>query len=585
MIPKVLLVDDEEAVLLAYKRDLRKHFDVRTALGGRQALDILNRNGPFAVVISDLRMPGMNGIQFLEEAKERYSDTVRVMLTGQADLPAAMKAINEGNIFRFHTKPCFLEDLVNTIKAGIEQYQRQIALASENRRLALDLEASRRDAMTDSLTGIANRLRFSIRLEEAFAQANRTRKLVAVLLLDLDHFKEVNDTFGHPTGDLLLKAVSQRLTACVRETDTVARLGGDEFAIVATNLEIPSGAGRLASKVIKALAKPYSLDTIHVRSRASIGISIAYPTRRSDPAPILAEADKALYQAKNDGHGVFRYFDAEMNVCARSVRSMEAELSRALRAEELFLLFQPRLSIDRRFLTGAEVLFQWDHPIRGILGPDEVVPLAEAAGLLTELRKWELRGACKQIVAWLNDGVPPVPLTVRFSVAEFHRADIVAMVAGAMEEATVPQNLLELEIGESALTSREKNAKRLVQQLRDAGILISVGDFGVVHGSLTSLARVPVGKIIIERHFTKDVLKNPSHAAIAKSIVDVARNLDLTVCAKGVESGAEFSFLRTLGCHEVQGGYFSEPLTGDKFASWYRRSGLRAPVAGDVCVG
>ena len=394
---------------------------------------------------------------------------------------------------------------------------------------------------------------------------------MALLLLDLDRFKDVNDTMGHPVGDLLLKAVSERLIGCLRETDTVARLSGDEFAIIATNLSRTRDAAELARKIIDELARPYDLTGKEVSINSSVGVSLFGP-EVENASKLLSDADAALYQAKNGGRGIFRFFDDEMNQKEQARKGLEMDLRKAMDGRQFFLQFQPKLDIENRHVVGAEALLRWNHPARGLVAPDQAIPIAEATGLIIPIGDWVIREACKQVAAWQRGGLPPIPIAVNTSALQFKRPGLLDTVTEALAEARVPADLFELEITERVIIDQAQPVTDLIRRIHDCGVGIAIDDFGIAYSSLRVLADFPVQKLKIDKHFVRNIPHDPKHMAVAKTIIALGRNLGLTVVAEGVETEAQLSFLREHGCDEIQGYYLSPPLGADSFAAWFRET-------------
>ena len=386
-------------------------------------------------------------------------------------------------------------------------------------------------AQHDPLTGLANRSLFRQRLNEAIRQSRRTQHIFGVLLLDLDRFKEVNDAFGHPVGDALLREVSERLGSCVRETDTVARLSGDEFAIIGTNFSHESGAAMLVAKIIDSLAKPVRLDGREVVTAASVGIAIQ-TDQSQGPDELMNQADLALYQAKNDGRGHYCYFDNEMMDRERRRKAIESELRTAIEREELVVHYQPKVEGSTGVIVGAEALVRWHDPERGPISPIEFIPIAEATGLIVPLGQLVLRQVCAQVAAWRSAGLLPPPIAVNTSAIEFKRPELFETVSTAIRNADIDPNLLELEITEGVVMDEVESRIELLRQLRDFGVKIAIDDFGTGYSSLSYLARFPVDRLKIDRSFVQDILSDPTQAAIAKTIISLGKVSTLTSSQK-----------------------------------------------------
>jgi diguanylate cyclase (GGDEF)-like protein/PAS domain S-box-containing protein len=416
----------------------------------------------------------------------------------------------------------------------------------------------------DALTDLPNRVLFQDRLQQAVAQAHRTGQLIAILFIDLDNFKDVNDALGHEFGDLLLKAVTLRLRGCTRETDTVARLGGDEFALIHTGLDRSEWAAKLAEKVLERLSEPFSLEGQEVHISASIGVTIC-PLDHDDPQQIVKNADMAMYRAKNTGRSNYQFYKEEMNLAFQARKALERELRKALANGELDVYYQPQIDARNSVIVGAEALVRWPHPERGMISPGEFVPIAEECGLIVPLGEWVLQTACKQNKAWQNLGLSPVRVAVNLSAAQFLYRDLMASVIRALETSGLDHAHLELEITEGILMRETEVTINTLRRLAELGIQIAVDDFGTGYSSMAYLKRFPVSKIKIDRAFVTEVTTDRGDSAIVGAVIGLAHGLGLTVAAEGVETLEQAEHLRARGCDELQGYYFGRPMTAASF--------------------
>ncbi len=416
----------------------------------------------------------------------------------------------------------------------------------------------------DTLTDLPNRALFQDRLVAAIAQAKRHDKLLAVHFMDLNRFKEVNDTLGHPVGDELLRAVAKDLKRVVRATDTVARLGGDEFAVIETELDSPQGAVVLAQKVIDSLAQPYRIGEHEVRTGTTIGIAV-YPTDGTEPEELLQNADFALYAGKAKQRDGFEMFDPEMSAALKASKDLEVELHRALENEEFVLHYQPRVALATGTVIGVEALVRWVHPERGMIPPGKFIPVAESSGLVRPLGEWVLRTACLEANSWQRAGLPPLSVAVNLSAAQFHGTDIVATVSDVLDESLLDPALLELEITETMMM-RERGSKVVpaLQGLSDLGVEISVDDFGTGYASLTFLRRFPVSKVKVDQSFVAGIVNDRDDRAIVQAVIGLGRGLNMKVTAEGVETREQVEILRAWQCDEAQGYYFGRPIPADQ---------------------
>jgi len=423
-------------------------------------------------------------------------------------------------------------------------------------------------ASYDVLTGLANRTMFQSRLRQAIAQVGRSGRTGALLLLDLDNFKHVNDSLGHPAGDALLKRVAQRLVSRARETDFVARLGGDEFAIVANNLTDANGATVIAQTVEEALQQSINLEGTEIFTTASIGITL-FPEDSSDPDILLKNADMALYQAKNAGRGKFSFYNAELNAKALRRKELEYALRTAISDDGLRLNYQPKVDIALGKIVGVEALLRWTHEKYGEVSPAEFIPIAEASGLMLPIGDWVLRKACEQLVEWKADSMPPIPIAVNLSAVQFKRTDLVDGIGRILAEYKVDPVCLELEITESMIMENVDATVTALHGLHEIGVSLAIDDFGTGHSSLAYLKRFPMDKLKIDRSFVNDVVEDADDAAITQIIINLAKQLNLDVIAEGVETLPQLDFLRENGCHVVQGYHFSPPLDAASFVDWF----------------
>lgn len=417
------------------------------------------------------------------------------------------------------------------------------------------------NAHHDALTGLANRALFMESVGRATDAARRGGPGFAVLYIDLDHFKDVNDTLGHPIGDELLKAVATRLSGEVSGTDVVARFGGDEFAVIAHEVKSPEDAASLADALIASLSTPIAIAGNEIRCAASIGIAVYTPELR-DAETLLAHADVALYRAKGDERGRYRFFTAAMDLEVRNRVTMISQLRQAIEGEELFLEYQPQVRSESGEIVGVEALVRWQHPIHGRLAPSVFIPIAEASGMIHALGRFVFRAACRQQRRWLDLGIAPAKLAVNFSGGQFKRAselekDVLAILA----ETEVPASSVELELTESVLMEATREERGLLFRLRDAGLRLAIDDFGTGYSSLEYLHRFPADRIKIAQGFVGGIGSAPHSAAIVKATIGLARELGIAVIAEGVETRDQLDLLGQWGCHEVQGYYFARPLS------------------------
>ncbi|SNB47298.1 EAL domain-containing protein [Geobacter sp. DSM 9736] len=426
-------------------------------------------------------------------------------------------------------------------------------------------EAIRFQATHDILTGLANRVLFMDHLTMSIKQGLRFNETQAVMFLDLDRFKSINDTLGHATGDKLLKAVSERLRGCVRETDTVARIGGDEYNILLNQIAHVDDAAAVAQKILVALNKPFFIEDVELRISISIGISI-FPYDGKDAETLLKNADIALYHAKDRGKNTYQFYDAAMNTRTVERVRLENRLRQTVERNELVLFYQPQIETTTGRLVGAEALVHWLHPEMGLLSPMEFIPLAEEIGFITEIDDWVLRTACAQNKAWLDAGYPSFCVTVNVSAKRFRKPGLVETVRNVLQETGLPPKLLELEITETTAMKDIEHTIPSLTRLSGMEVSFAIDDFGTGYSSLSHLKRLPIQKLKIDKSFIFGVTTDPSDKAIVTAIIAMAHNMRMEVIAEGVETEAQLGFLHDNRCDQIQGFLFSRPIPAEEFS-------------------
>jgi diguanylate cyclase len=430
-------------------------------------------------------------------------------------------------------------------------------------------------AFYDALTGLPNRTLLQDRLTNALASARRRKDKVALLFLDLDRFKDINDSLGHSVGDLLLKEVAARLKRFAREQDTVARLGGDEFLIVLTHVKDVPDAAVAAERLMDAMIAGFIVQGHSLIVSCSIGISI-YPEHGANSETLIKNADAAMYRAKDGGRNNFRFFAEDMNVHVVERLTLENGLRLALQREELFLMYQPQMDIATGRIIGLEALLRWQHPGMGLVPPDKFIRIAENSGLIVPIGEWVVRTACRQMRKWQNEGLPAVTVAVNVSAVQFRQANFCGLIRKVLHESGLAPVYLELELTESLLLADADVTLSVLKELKSMGVTLAIDDFGTGYSSFNYLRQFRVNKLKIDRLFIRDVAVNPDDAAITAAIISMAKSLNLKVIAEGVESEEQMSFLRAHQCDEIQGYYFCKPLAVDKVADKLRENS-RAP--------
>ncbi|MBN2815534.1 MAG: EAL domain-containing protein [Campylobacterales bacterium] len=411
----------------------------------------------------------------------------------------------------------------------------------------------------DPLTGLPNRLLFQDRLTQGLKKADREKKRLAVFFIDLDHFKEVNDSYGHETGDILLQNIAQRLQGVIRAHDTLARLGGDEFTIIMENLGDSVDISNLAQKILNSLSSPVVVNGTILYVSSSIGISL-YPNDANSVQDLLKYADTAMYKAKDEGRNNFQFYNAQLTQLALDRVVLEVSLREALRKGEFVVYFQPQIDTELGEICGMEALVRWQHPEKGLIFPDAFIPLAESTGLIVELDRYVMKVAMEQVFNWREQGLNPGVLAMNLSVKQLEHHDFIETFKRLMYAIGVKPEWIELEITESQLMRKPEDAIKVLQELSDLGVSLSVDDFGTGYSSFAYLKKLPISKLKIDKEFIQDIPKDEEDIAITKAIIVLAKSLNLKVLAEGVETRDQKEFLLREGCRFVQGYYYSKPV-------------------------
>ncbi len=417
----------------------------------------------------------------------------------------------------------------------------------------------------DLITNLPNRASFQHRIEHALIQAELNSNTLALLYLDLDNFKVINDAFGHPTGDAILIEVSQRLVSIVHDNGTVARIGGDEFTILLVDTNIEQ-ATLVANEIINSFIVPFKQENTEIVITTSIGIC-TFPTDGNDALTLLRNADSAMYQAKKDGRNNYQFFTDEMNALAQERLSMEADMRKALERDEFILHYQPQVNLTTGEIIGCEALVRWQHPTKGVISPYFFIPVAEESGLIIPLSEWVMRTAITQLKAWQKMGMHSTTMSVNMSAHQFGRQNLIQIVQQILEETGVEPKHLELELTESILMTNADATIETLNELRDIGVCLSIDDFGTGYSSMAYLKRFPIDKLKIDQSFVRDLEADSDDAAIVRAIIALGHSLNLTVIAEGVETKQQLEFLHAEGCEQIQGYYFSRPIPAEEFSS------------------
>jgi diguanylate cyclase (GGDEF)-like protein/PAS domain S-box-containing protein len=428
-------------------------------------------------------------------------------------------------------------------------------------------------AYHDNLTGLPNRSLLQDRLAHAIARAERSHRKVAVLFIDLDNFKNINDTLGHDVGDELLRQVSRRLSDCVRVEDTIARQGGDEFIVLLDSLEDGRGASLVAQKVLNGLRLPFALGGTEQHVSASVGIAL-YPEDGRDAQTLMKNADTAMFHGKSLGKNTYQFFTSQMNIAVKRRMTLESALRRAVMQKDFVLHYQPQINLETGEVIALEALVRWKTEDSGTVMPGDFIPLAEETGLINEIGEWVLREACRQAKEWQEQGLPPRRMAVNLSARQFADRGFFDMVTRVLADTRLDPSCLELEITESQVMRQTEGVMTLLNRLSKMGVQLAIDDFGTGYSSLSYLKRLPIQKLKIDQSFIRDITVDPNDTAIVVAIINMARSLDLETIAEGVETAGQLALLRSKGCRIGQGFYFSAPMRAEALYPLLRTNNL-----------
>jgi diguanylate cyclase (GGDEF)-like protein len=550
---RVVLIEDSAAdarLLREMFGKERDSFEMTHVSNMREAIIHLAKNGT-DVILLDLGLPDACGLEAVRQAHAAAPDIPLMVLTDLDDEALASEAMKAG-----------AQDYL--IKGQVENraLPRALRHTIERHRIQVETEFI---AQHDALTNLPNRLLLNDRVSQAIRLSRRRMTATAVIFLDLDRFKYINDSLGQAIGDQLLQSVSRRLLACVRDSDTVTRQGGDEFVILLSEIAHAQDAAKSAQQILLSLAAPHFIGKHELHIDGSIGISV-YPLDGEDAETLIKNADMAMYHAKENGRNNFQYFAAEMNVKIVERQSLEVGLRRALERGEFLLHYQPKVNLGTGEITSVEALIRWQRPDQGLVPPAQFVPVAEDSGLILPIGRWVLREACRQARAWQDAGLSPLSMAVNVSAAEFRQKDFFESVRTILKETGLEGRYLELELTESVLMNDAKFTASVLQKLKGMGIRIAVDDFGTGYSSLSYLREFPIDILKIDRTFVNQITSDSGDSTIVNAIVSMGRSLKHLVVAEGIETNEQRTYLQAHHCEQGQGYLFSRPLPAAQFA-------------------
>ncbi len=527
-------------------------FQLTTVSLLKDAIDQLTDN-QFDVILLNLSLPDGRGLSSLNKIQSVSPRVPVVVLGGINDEELALNAVQAG-----------AQDYLVKGQLDRNLLSRSLLYAIERKRTEDRLSHL---AQYDLVTGLPNRALFRDRLTRALAHAQRKQHVSALLFLDLDHFKSINDSLGHDAGDQLLKEVADRLRSCLREGDTIARLGGDEFTVILEEIPESEHIANVAQKIIDLMARSFSINDQEVFVTTSIGIA-TYPACGTDPKTLIKNADAALYDAKEHGRGVYRFYHEKMNVIASERLELLTSLRHAVTRNEFVLRYQPQINTFTGEIVGVEALLRWHHPKKGLIYPSQFVHLLEDTGLIIPVGEWVIRTACEQGKTWQDAGLPAIPIAVNISGRQFKQKNLVSMISQILIDSKLAPRYLQLELTESVLVDNMAVTISTLRALHTIGTKLSIDDFGTGYSSLSYLKQFPLHALKIDRSFLRDIHKRSEDAAIATAIITLGHSMKLDVIAEGVETAEQMEFLKNRKCNIMQGHLFGYPMHPTQIEGW-----------------
>ncbi len=559
----IIIADDDPAILLLLRHILvTENYDVTEASSAVEAIELC-REHHFDLAVFDLVMPGMDGITACREVSYQVAFPPPVLIITSLDDDASVTSAFDAGAIDYVTKPInwsVFKQRVKRIVRG-EQYRQQV----------------RKLEFHDVLTGLPNRALLLDRLESATYRAQRSESLVALMMVDIDNLKLINETLGHHNGDKLILSVANRLSQAIRDTDTLSRSGGDEFNLVIENIQHLEDIGIMAKKFSSVIEHSLTIQDQDIHIKASIGISV-YPQDGTDIGSLLSHADAALYRAKEQGGNVYEFYSPDLGKKANRRLKLENTLRSAIENNELLVYYQPKVDLESGRASGMEALVRWNHPEHGIISPDEFIPIAEETGLILPLGKRVIESACSQFKQWQSAGLEVTNISINVSARQFKEQDLVTLLGDVLGHHDLDPRHIELELTESTLLKNEDQAESKLNKLHRMGITISIDDFGTGYASLSYLKRLPIDVLKIDRSFTDGILKDPDDIAIVNAIYGLAKGLGLKLVAEGIETLDQLNKIREMGVDFGQGYLWSPPTSAPQYTELLRKYQQESPL-------